>query len=98
MGSQGRRRGRRTRSDGDRRWRGQPRRGGGPIEWPGLTGPSVLTPEGKIAHIGAVASNLAHARGNRAAVARVLFAMIFPPAGIALLVVMLFRWLRGRPL
>lgn len=79
----GRRRGRRTRSD---------RRGGplpppeGLVQWPGLTGPSVFTFEGRMAQMSAISANLARATGTRGIVLRFVYLLGFPPAAIAVLV------------
>ena len=71
MGSQGKKKGRRTRSDTGG---GHVRPAGdGPIEWPGLSGQSVLTPEGRIEQLGHVASNLSRANGRRARIVRAAF-------------------------
>ena len=83
VGSMGRRRGRRTRSD---------RRGGpvlpptGPLDWPGLTGPSIYTFEGRMAQMSAISSNLARATGTRGIIVRFVYLLAFPPAAIAVLV------------
>lgn len=80
----GKRKGRRTHSrDGGPHLRPP---AGGPLEWPGLTGPSPFTFEGRMRNMGAVSSNLSRARGGRAAVARFLWLLGVPPlAAVALI-------------
>lgn len=97
VGSMGKRRGRRTRSDeGGRRVRLDH---GVRLEWPGLSGPSVLTPEGRIQQDRAVSMNLARSRSPGAPLARVLWLLLrVPPAGLALGVVYFWRAIRRRPL
>jgi hypothetical protein len=90
----GKRRRRRTRSDEGGRGVIP---GDGPVEWPGLTGPSVFTFEGRIKQMGAVSGNLARARGARGAGARFFWLLSIPPAAMAVLVRDLWRWLRGSP-
>ena len=83
MGSMGKRRGRRTRSSPGSLRRRAP---AGPVEWPGLTGPSPYTFEGSLRQMSAVSSNLARATGARGVTARFLWLLAFPPAAIAVLV------------
>ena len=89
----GKRRGRRTRSD---ERSGANRQGGAELGWPGLTGPSTFTAEGRIAQLGAISRNLAHAPGFRGASARFLLLMVFPPLAIASLVRDLARAVNNR--
>ena len=68
---------------------------GGPVEWPGLTGPSVFTFEGRMAQMRAVSANVSRA-GRRGVMARFLWLLQFPPAAVAVLVRDLWRSFRRR--
>jgi hypothetical protein len=82
----GKRRGRRTRSDEGGRRHNLDR--GPTVKWPGLSGPSILTPEGRIEQDRAVSLNLARAEGPRAESAKLLWvSRISPLATVALLLV-----------
>jgi hypothetical protein len=95
----GKRKGRRTRSgEGGRRLKLDR---GVRAEWPGLSGPSIFTPEGRIEQDRAVSLNLAHASGLRGATARVLWVarvLLLGPAALALVIVYAWRAIRRRPL
>src|SRR5258707_1234195 len=94
MGSMGKRRGRRTRSDG-RGGRVNIDRGVS-TDWPGVTGPSIFTFEGSMLQRWAVSGNLARAQGRGAVPAGFLWLLEFPPIAIASLFVDGARWLRRR--
>lgn len=68
----------------------------GPMEWPGLSGPSIYTPEGRIRQMAAISSNLAKATGARGITARFLWLIGFPPAALAVLVRDVARVVRKR--
>jgi hypothetical protein len=95
VGSMGRRRGRTTKSS-------RPGRGrytlpsDGPVDWPGLTGPSVFTFHGALQQTAAVSRNLARATGAQGAIARFLWCLAFPPAAAAVLTRDLFRAIARR--
>lgn len=95
----GKRKGRRTHSDeGGRRVKLDR---GVHAEWPGLSGPSIFTPEGRIEQDRAVSLKLARASGLRGATARVLWVVrVLPlvPAALALAIVYVWRAIRRRPL
>jgi hypothetical protein len=90
VGSMGKRRGRRTRSDEGGHSAHLER--GVTVDWPGLTGPSIFTVEGELGQRFAVTRNLARAKGWRGVSARALWLLLFPP----LAVISLVRDLWGR--
>jgi hypothetical protein len=89
MGSMGRKKRRRTRSDG---WARQ----NAPMEWDGLDNASPFTFVGGLKLTGKTAASAARARGFRGMSMRFLLLLPIFPAAIAVLLRDLWRWAHGR--